>query len=61
MARVVVVVSYDETEGVPEGLAITVANRVRPLFDGKQHFEVHLANGSTALHIVNTLADRRVR
>lgn len=62
MAKVVVVVAYDEPESEPyEHLAVEVANRVRSLFTGKQVFEIHLASQDTAAHVLHILANRRVR
>lgn len=61
MAKVVVVIAYDDQLYAPsERLPIQVAQRVRPLFDGKSNFEVHIASGGVALTLLNDLADREL-
>ncbi len=62
MGKIMVVVSYDTPEGVAyDGTAIEVANKLRPLFHGRETFEVHLAQGQTANFILEVLADRTVK
>lgn len=60
MAKVAVVITYDDEELPHPDLALNVVDRVRNLFVSKGKFEVHLANGNLATHIENVLADRRV-